>query len=56
MNQEQLPYAVFIGMQETVNGKPAIPLYNIVGGSRDKAIVSAETLRKEGIEVPKPKI
>ena len=57
MNQEQLePYAIFIGMQENVKGKPPVPLYNIVGGPKNGFTVSAQTLRKEGIKVPKPEI
>ena len=50
------PYAVFIGHQENIKGKPPEPLYNIIGGPKNRSTVSADTLRKEGIKVPKLKI
>ncbi len=43
------PYAIFIGYQEDIAGKPPVPLYNIIGGPKNKSTVSANTLKKEGI-------
>ncbi len=55
MNNKK-PYAVFIGYQENIKGKPPEPLYNIIGGPKNKSTVSAKTLSKEGIKVPTTKI
>jgi len=45
------PYALFIGHQETPKGP--IPLFNIIGGKRDKSTVTLKTLRELGIRIKK---
>src|SRR3990167_6120006 len=46
------PTATFIGWQEDVDERPAIPLYNVQGGDLDGSTVSTETLVERGIAVP----
>lgn len=47
------PTAIFIGYQENVPGKPPLALYNVEGGKLHKGTVTAETLKANGIEIPK---
>jgi hypothetical protein len=52
MINSQTPIATFRGWQETGKGD-FIALYNIEGGRLHKSTVTARTLKKEGIAVPK---
>ena len=46
------PTATFLGWQEDTDGRPAIPLYNVVGGELDGSTVGPDTLKARGIAVP----
>ncbi len=48
----EYPYAEFVGMQEDVGDRPAIPIYNIIGGPKHGSTVSKQTLIKLDIEIP----
>lgn len=47
-----IPYAEFIGKQDDFKGG-TLAYYNIVGGPKNGATVTARILRELGIEVPK---
>ncbi len=49
------PYAVFIGRQEDVDGRPPLALYNIIGGPKDGATVTLRIIKEEGIKIIKTK-
>lgn len=52
INNESKPTATYLGEQPTGNGNETTPLYNVKGGPLDRSTVGADTLRKNGIDIP----
>jgi hypothetical protein len=53
--EEVKPTAEYVGTQPGFQDIPEVKLYNVKSGKLDRSTVSAETLKKEGIEVPESK-
>ncbi len=54
-NLSEKPYAVFIGRQEDVDGRPPLALYNIIGGPSHGATVPLRILKEKGIKILRTK-